>query len=576
MILRPDDEESGQPRLGNGIGANGIDLHYLWPRGRIPYEIDPGLPNRRRVIDAVAHWNQRLAGVIQLVPRRNEEEFVTFIRSSHGSCSATVGRGFFNEVELADSCATGNVIHEIGHTVGLWHEQSRNDRDSHIRVLWDNIVPDARNNFSKQTSLGNDIGPYDYSSVMHYSAYSFSRNGQPTIQTIPPDIEIGQREGLSQRDIEGVRRLYSGMAPQPVAAPVISGPSSVSGRVGVEFTFEVSASNSPTSFGATGLPAGLTIDARTGEISGAPRANGSFTVTLTATNAGGRDTSVLTIVVAPANRPPEALEATLHVSSTTIVDGDPVLLTWTTDNATTVTITPDPGRVALNGSRSVTPYERTTYILTARGAAGTVTRTVTVNVTLPPLPAPILRIPAFLSLGAKILVEYPRRPSIVRFEWSFVPKGAPASSSAAARFSQAAAISFATNGSQADLSGQALQPGPYQVSVVAFDGHGRRSAPASAAVTLTSASLDRANVYPNPWRKDRHAQPIVFEELTASTRIKIFTVSGYLVADLGAVSGTASWDLKNSAGDLVASGLYLYVLEAEDGARRRGKLAIVH
>ena len=55
--------------------------------------------------------------------------------------------------------------------------------------------------------------PYDYDSVMHYRADAFSSNGQPTIEPLNPDIDIGrlgQREGLSENDIAHVKALYCG------------------------------------------------------------------------------------------------------------------------------------------------------------------------------------------------------------------------------------------------------------------------------------------------------------------------------------------------------------------------------
>ena len=108
-------------------------------------------------------------------------------------------------VVVSDQCITGDVIHEIGHTVGLWHEQSREDRDNYIRVVFDNIEPKDVHNFSQHVSDGDDVGDYDYGSIMHYGASYFSKNGLPTIEVLKiesPDAgSIGQKNGLSAGDI---------------------------------------------------------------------------------------------------------------------------------------------------------------------------------------------------------------------------------------------------------------------------------------------------------------------------------------------------------------------------------------
>jgi hypothetical protein len=85
--------------------------------------------------------------------------------------------------------------------------------------------------------------------------------------------------------------------PDPVP-PVIT-PSNSSAAVSLHTAFEylIVASGSPTSYNASPLPAGLVIDTANGAISGIPTTSGTTVVTLSATNADGTDTAVLTLTV---------------------------------------------------------------------------------------------------------------------------------------------------------------------------------------------------------------------------------------------------------------------------------------
>lgn len=67
-------------------------------------------------------------------------------------------------------------------------------------------------NFDKHDWLYNDLQdlPYDYDSIMHYNSISFSANRKPTIVPIGnPDVEIGQRRGMSYLDAKKLNKLYS-------------------------------------------------------------------------------------------------------------------------------------------------------------------------------------------------------------------------------------------------------------------------------------------------------------------------------------------------------------------------------
>jgi autotransporter-associated beta strand protein len=84
--------------------------------------------------------------------------------------------------------------------------------------------------------------------------------------------------------------------------PAITSATTISADAGFALLYKITATNSPTSFGASGLPAGLSINSVTGEIYGTPTAAGVSNVTLSATNSGGTITAPLELtVVTPPN-----------------------------------------------------------------------------------------------------------------------------------------------------------------------------------------------------------------------------------------------------------------------------------
>ncbi|PFO19019.1 zinc metalloprotease [Bacillus thuringiensis] len=189
-----------------GVGITGDQ--FRWPNGVIPFTIDSSLPNQQRVTDAISHWENRT--FIRFVRRTTETNYVTFRLSD--SCSSRIGmQGGEQFINLGNDCSTGNVIHEIGHTVGLFHEQSREDRNNFVRINWANIETGKEGNFNQEIPVSDDYGPYDYGSIMHYGTHFFSKNNLPTIEPLTPGVTIGQRNGLSDGDVATVNMMYGRM-----------------------------------------------------------------------------------------------------------------------------------------------------------------------------------------------------------------------------------------------------------------------------------------------------------------------------------------------------------------------------
>ncbi|KTD17883.1 Dot/Icm T4SS effector Zinc-dependent metalloprotease LegP [Legionella jordanis] len=185
-----------------------------WTNALVPYEISEDLPfmNKLAILQAIAHWQDKTAiRFVELTSKNRHQysDYISFIPAPGTTCSSYVGKqGGKQEINLSPRCNTMNTVHEIGHALGLWHEQSRADRSNYIRILWENIEEDHQYNFDQHLTDGSDFGEYDYQSIMHYGPYAFSKNGERTIIPLAEGVQIGQRERLSEKDIAAIKAMY--------------------------------------------------------------------------------------------------------------------------------------------------------------------------------------------------------------------------------------------------------------------------------------------------------------------------------------------------------------------------------
>ncbi|CAL8091356.1 unnamed protein product [Orchesella dallaii] len=133
------------------------------------------------------------------------------IKKLNGCFSAIGKQGGGQQMSLQspDCMWMDTILHEMIHTLGFDHEQSRPDRDDFVTVQFQNVIPGKERNFIKhsygQVSTFN-VG-YDQQSIMHYDSTDFSRNGQPTI-VAKDGGAIGSTGDLRQSDILKLKRMY--------------------------------------------------------------------------------------------------------------------------------------------------------------------------------------------------------------------------------------------------------------------------------------------------------------------------------------------------------------------------------
>eukprot|EP00079_Xenopus_tropicalis_P011471 XP_002937348.2 PREDICTED: astacin-like metalloendopeptidase isoform X1 [Xenopus tropicalis] len=188
-----------------------------WPKSanglvNVPYTLAAEYNVQDRATIAAAMLEFSTLTCIRFVPHTNERDFLNIISDS--GCWSFLGRAGGGGQDLSlqrGGCLSNGIIqHELNHALGFVHEHTRSDRDSYVKIFWNNIQPEYKDSFNK-TDTDNQGMEYDYGSVMHYGRNSYSIDYQlPTIQPIPNGlIPIGQRYGLSSLDAAKINRLYN-------------------------------------------------------------------------------------------------------------------------------------------------------------------------------------------------------------------------------------------------------------------------------------------------------------------------------------------------------------------------------
>jgi hypothetical protein len=149
-----------------------------WPNGIIPF-VPVGLDRDeiKKLFEAMYFWETASMGRIQFqmdIPAGFSSTNTLYIVKNK-ILSGALGTGYFPgeiNVLLLESFEQRAILHELGHKLGLEHEHQRPDRDAYITIDWNKvkIVYLEQFIYIKPELYDYAKYPYDYISVMHYSA----------------------------------------------------------------------------------------------------------------------------------------------------------------------------------------------------------------------------------------------------------------------------------------------------------------------------------------------------------------------------------------------------------------------
>ncbi|PTL78647.1 M12 family metallopeptidase [Vitiosangium sp. GDMCC 1.1324] len=187
-----------------------------WPKvdGKVvvPYRVHPSLPRQAQAAlqQAIAEYDAKTC--VRFIPQTRERNFVTvFLGQGCYSYVGDIQQGE-QQLSLGQGCEfKGTAVHELMHSLGFYHEQSRPDRDQYITVNFQNVGQGMTSQFDIcQDCTTQDI-PYEYASIMHYGAQAFTSNGRDTMvpkQKGAKIVEPYDKPGLTALDVKKIHKLY--------------------------------------------------------------------------------------------------------------------------------------------------------------------------------------------------------------------------------------------------------------------------------------------------------------------------------------------------------------------------------
>ena len=308
--------------------------------------------------------------------------------------SCTAGSGFntrstFNDNLIEDMTAAGPGAYTAT-------ANATNGWSMHMVAIKPVDPPGTAPVINSSNTAGGTVGvAFSYQITATNTPTQYGASGLPSFLTVntstgaitgTPTATGSWMVGLSATNAGGTGTLTLTITINP-AAPAINSSNSAGGTVGVAFSYQITATNTPTQYGASGLPGFLTVNTSTGAITGTPTATGSWMVGLSATNAGGTGTLTLTIttnagpsvqfVQVAANASSGSTNSFAVAFNANTLASDLILVAFDFDNDVTATVTDSQGNSFTQvGTELTSPgatHSQVFFAPNIKGGADTVT-----------------------------------------------------------------------------------------------------------------------------------------------------------------------------------------------------------
>ncbi|WP_078777721.1 M12 family metallopeptidase [Elizabethkingia ursingii] len=186
-----------------------------WPKGIIYYKMPEKsslsteryaefLNNIKKAFEMISSKTK-----VKFIEGFNQPEYINF-KYSESSNDSPVGwtKNTINTINVVSIGSVATIAHEIMHSMGIEHEQSRPDRDKYIIVHTNRIQRGMENNWNIEPEFAG-FGTFDFKSVMLYDSNAGSIDSRPVMTKLDGTTFESNEEGLSEGDYAGINHLYN-------------------------------------------------------------------------------------------------------------------------------------------------------------------------------------------------------------------------------------------------------------------------------------------------------------------------------------------------------------------------------